>query len=217
MDKTQIITLLSYLSAASIVVPLIVSITKHRTFSTVLKVLFLYVILCTIIEIVSIILAQYDIYNLFLSHTLTFLEFSIFTFIFFNILKINERKTLLITIILTFLLICLIDLEFISGYKKINEFSRNVECFTLITFAILYFKNFIQQTEYQNPLKLFSFWFSTATIIYFSGSFFLFIFSNNILDKSPATFLALFTIHSVFNITFNILLAVSFTKKPLVT
>lgn len=213
MDKIQIITYLSYLSSASILVPLIVSLIKYRTFSTTLKVLSLYIVISFVIETISLILVKNDMYNLFLSHILTFLEFSIFTFIFFDLLNIRKRKLLLTAILSAFLIICLVDVMFISGYMKMNELSRNVECFSLITFAIFYFKTFIQQTEYQNPLKLFSFWFSTASIIYFSGSFFLFIFSNSILDTSPATFLALFTIHSLFNITFNTLLAISFTKK----
>jgi len=209
-------TFLNYfnrLSSYSAVIPLIIGIFYIRTFNLVLKVLFCYLFFSFLFEIYTIYLIQLNQYNLFSYYLFSVVEFSIFTFIYMTLFRFKQKLSISIIFILIFILVAYIDYNHINGHEHMNELSRNVESIILIIFAILFFRHIILNPLKENLVTSYSFWFNTAIIVYFSGSFFIFLFSNYMLDKSPSTFLAIYAIHSFFNITFNILLAVALTKK----
>lgn len=215
MTNDHLILLIHYVSAGSIVVPIFFSIFKIWSLNQSLKALTLYLIICLIIEFVSDVLWYDNINNLWLFHIFTLLEFTCFMYIFFQILKIEHKQKLFSVIILSFLIIFLVDIIFISGHLKMNELARNVEGFTFIVLSILYFKSLMKSNEHQSLLQKFSFWFSSAILLYFSGSLFIFLFSNYLLDSSPETFFGIYAIHSILSIIFNILLAICFTRKSI--
>lgn len=213
MDLEYILYIVLRISSISILIPLVVGILKYRTFKIILKVLFYYIVLATFVEALSIYLSEYKINNLFLSHICVFIEFCIFSFIYLKLLVPKPNKNLLIVAILIFLGVCLIDVIKISGYEKMNELSRNVEGIVMITLALIYFNRLIKGPATISLESQFGFWFNTAIIVYISGIFFLFLFSNKLLNSEPETFYALYSIHAVFLIIFNILLAISLTKR----
>lgn len=203
------------ISSWSIFIPLLVGIVKYRTFKPVLKVLFYYIICSAIVEIISTNLGQHGINNLFLFHLFVVIEFAFLCFIYSRLLEFPTANQLFLIFTGLFTSIALTDVTFISGYKKMNELSRNIENLTLLIFSVTYFIKMLHRAESERLAALFSFWFNTAMIMYLSGSFFIFLFSNYMLDTSPDTFLAVYAIHSVFNIAFHILLAIAFTKKTI--
>ncbi len=213
MDSIHAILILGKCSSFSILIPLLLSLNYIRTFNLSLKVLFIYILLSILVEILTGYLSINNINNLFIYYYFSFLEFVLFVIIYFHILNIYRKKMLMWCIISIFGLICLIDFLLLGGDNKMNELSRNVESVSLITLSIFYFNSLIKNSDGQNLLQQFSFWFNSSIIIYFSGSFFIFLFSNYMLDESPDTFFAIYAIHSIFNIIFNILLAISLTKK----
>lgn len=215
MMLDHFILILIYASSLSICFPFITGLIKFKTFGHSAKVLFLYSNICFLTEILAVITSIISINNFFISYIVTFVEFSLFTIIFFNLLNINAYKKTLWLVLISFLAILLIDLLIINNYQRLNDLSRNTECFALIIFAILYFRKLLSKTEHKNILKLFGFWFSTACIIYFSGTFFFFIFTNYLIKNTPDELYTISMIHSFFNIIFNVLLAISLTKKTL--
>jgi len=151
--------------------------------------------------------------NLFLGQINTIIEFSAFFFMYCYVLEFKDRKLIFWLSSLLFSVFVITDVFFIEGQENVNAISRNSEGIVLIVCSIVYFYKLIVRTEYANILSLPAFWINAGVITYFSGGFFLILFSNYLIENDQLGYLIFFIIHSVFNITFNLLIAVGFFKQ----
>jgi hypothetical protein len=90
-----------------------------------------------------------------------------------------------------------------------NSISRSAECLIMIFLILKLFHQFFKQEEdifiEQSPL----FWVNVGLLIYFSGAFFTFIFSEYILDPREVP---LWRLHNSANFLKNILIAIGLWK-----
>jgi hypothetical protein len=216
MTQKEFILDLSFFSVFTPIIPVVFGTLKIRTFDLNSKVLFFYLFVAFTVEMIGIYFSLNNEYNLFIFYIFSFLEFSFFCFIFMNLLNYPKKYILFSVFTAAFGVLAIIDF-YINGARKMNEISRNTECILLMFFSILYFYKLIKKPIEQSLISTFSFWFCSSVLIYFAGSFFIFLFTNYLLiRKSPETLLGIYAIHSVFNIIFNLLLAVTITRKPYV-
>ena len=105
------------------------------------------------------------------------LEFVLISLLYLSIFKNKQVRAFLIASIFLF--------EFFGIYNYVsspkNQFDfipLVIECF-FFTSVVLYFFYNTMRTNYKIPLyELPSFWFSVGFLVYFSGNFFLFLFSK---------------------------------------
>lgn len=204
----------AYISAVSPFFALITGIIAYKTFSSYLKVLFIYICIACCIEAISF----YTLYlnvenNLFLGQINCAIEFSAFAYMYITLLKIKQPLIVFASLSILFTYFVIMDVFYIEGVLSVNALSKNTEAIILIAFSIIYFYKLITRAEHEHLLKLPAFWMCTGAIIYFSGRFFIILFSNYLIENDTAGYAVFFIIHSIFNLTFNILIAIGFLKQ----
>jgi hypothetical protein len=119
--------------------------------------------------------------------------------------------------ILALLLTMLGYMSFQESWSGMNPVLTTLESFFVIILSLSLFWNLLVQQRIERIAKSPIFWINSALIIYFSGSVFLFIFSEYLVENDPNAFLQIWGLHSIFNITFNVLLTVGFIHSKRAT
>jgi len=142
----------------------------------------------------------------------TLLEYFLLSyFIYFN-LKSKLFKRFIVILSTLFLLFSIFDL-INSKSRSFDSSPTGIACILILSYSIFYLFEKIK-----NPDSLFlystsNFWVIVAFIIFFSGNFFIFIFTQS--NYSDPAFQSVFTIiNSSFNILKNLLFSIAFLIKP---
>lgn len=212
MDLIVVLKTLSYISSASILIPFIIGFKHYRTLKPYLRVLFYYACVAFLIEAFNIYYSIKGQNSLFFSHLCTPIEFSAFLFFYFEVLNVKPKTIIYIPLVLLFSIFVVLDIYYFSGRDKVGVASRNTEALILIVFAIVFFYRIMVKTQYTNILSLPAFWINASVLVYFSGNFFLILFSNYLISISDLSYLVFFTINSIFNFSFNLLLGIGLYK-----
>ena len=204
----SILTISNYITYLTEIIPLIFCITFFKKiYTNTLKVFFIYAITSVIFVTVSLLsLSYYDSFFLYMSSVRIFLvlEFILICFFYKTIFKSARIKKLLTVLPIIFILFCLYN--FLKSSKTEFDFAPLViECL-FFTVVILYY--FYERIMYNFTIPLYqlpSFWISVAFLIYFSGNFFLFLFSK-VIENDPGFANQYTLIYSSITIIKNILL-----------
>ena len=142
----------------------------------------------------------------------TIVEFTLVALFLKTVIKsVKVKKGIQISIFL-FVIYAIIDL-YISKSVSFDSIPSGVSCILTLLFSIYYL---YEQIRDPNNLFLYSsphFWIVVGLIIYFSGTFFVYIFSQSNYDNPE--FKASFTvINASFIILRNLLFSIAFIIKP---
>lgn len=157
-------------------VPLILILVNFKKVPRGLKIIFWYLFIWLIIMVISNLLADRGIHNLFLYHLITIVTF-FFTCIFFYSLKMSKlfNKVVLIVLLLGLCFI-IIDNIFI---ESMEEFDTNATLFTstaTILFSITYFALLLTRDDPVIANSIYSFWIISGFFIYSAGTFVIYFF-----------------------------------------
>lgn len=171
-----------------------------------LKVFFVYQTVEIICLSVSLFTLNYMAWNNYLLSVRIFLmlEFILISFLYLSIFQNKKVRSILLGSILFFEIFCAYD--YLSSPKAQFDFIPLViECFFFTTIILYFFYN-TMRNNYKTPLyELPTFWISVGFLFYFSGNFFLFLFSK-ITVPSPDFREQYILIYSFMTITKNLLL-----------
>ena len=197
----KFIELLVYIAIGSSFIPAALGILNFQKQQKALKILSAFVVLCAVTEIVNlIIVVKFEISNLPLHHFYTVVEFSVALIISSIILYPSKNARIIYCmIIVSVLSILLVDLAFFESLDMLNSIPRVIEGLTMIAISVLFFYKVFVATELVDILKYPYFWLFTGWLVYFSGTFFLFVYSykTGMTITYPA-------IHSVLYIILNL-------------
>lgn len=149
---------------------------------------------------------------IFLLYAFTVVEYSFVCYFIYIILPSNSIKKLVPFVWIGFILFAIIDILYISTNREFDSFTIGIESIIIFTLCISYL---ITQLKSSNSLIIytsFNFWVVITFLIYFCGTFFLYILTQN-LGGQPAFQRQYFIINISFNILKNILLCVAMTMK----
>lgn len=142
----------------------------------------------------------------------TIFEYSLVSLFLFKIIQNATFRKFITFASLAFLSFSIFDL-ISSRSKYFDSIATGISCILILVYSIFYL---FEQIKSPNSLFLYStpnFWIVVAFIVFFSGTFFIFIFSQNNYDNPE--FKATFSIiNSIFNIIKNLLIAIAFIIKP---
>jgi len=163
----------------SILIPIAAAI-YTREINGVLKTIFIYILFAGIINIIAAFMAFNYINNLPLLHIYTILEL-VLLLRFFSRILINKEVLKVINIIKwVFPLMCIINFSFFESIYTFNSYTRPLEAIIIIVLCMMHIKD-SEELFSQNANKIkYEIWISIGLLIYFSGSFFQFTFSNYI-------------------------------------
>jgi len=201
---------LSYTSAYSACIPLIVGFIFKKRLKPNFTVLLYLVFVGLFTEITAIFYHKYFYYNnLVVSRFFTVAEFVILSIFFIKTLSPSKTALFIKVFIFVFLGVTLLDL-YVHGIEAPDNFASSTESILLMVYSLFTFFYIMQNPVYANILSDPLFWFNTAILVYFSGTFFFFIFNGYIVSNN--IHLGIFAINAVLNIIFNLLLATGFWK-----
>ena len=85
--------------------------------------------------------------------------------------------------------------------------------FTCIFYAISGFYTLLKKQQVVFLDRSAFFWVNVAFLVYCCGNFFIFLFSEYLIQKDKEMSIKLWIFHNILNIIFSILIAISFSKK----
>lgn len=159
---------------------------------------FLYV--KTITEALGFILNQLGINN-FLGYNLyTIFAFVLFGWIYLRTIQNSFAKKLLFGVITLYVLFATWNLLFYEGTSEFNQFSLTVEGICFIAISLYYFYELLMRVDTKHITRDAMFWLNANILFYFSGTLFIFGFSNYMMEHALTEWhLINPTINSLFN------------------
>lgn len=149
-------------------------------------------------------LSENVVNNMFILHLHTPLEFVCVGIMYYYFLAGSWTKRIVVIVIPAFVLFCLINALFIQDIDEVNSIPRGLESPMLIIGSLTLYNQMLKRLETiileRDPV----FWMNSGILLYFAGTFFLSIFSSQILKLENAQY---WIIHSILNIMFNIFMS----------
>jgi hypothetical protein len=195
----------------AIIIPLGIALYKYGNLPGAYKILTWYLVIAGITNFTANILATRNINNLPLLHIYTALEFLVLSVFYRSVLKDSLVTKLILPVLVLFVIFCVVNALFFQTIFLYNSYSRSLSAFILVVYAIVYFKQRLDQghsiSKHNRPLL----WINSALLIYFGGSFFLFISSNLILANITMNAM-LWDIHASLVFVMYILFTIGFSN-----
>ena len=215
VNHKSVYLLLANISSISFVLPIVFfMVFKRHSREKSLWVVFFYAVYCMFSEGFTFYLhihkSQETPYFLFAIFTL--LEYSCFSLFYIYSTQRTSVKRLVIVLWILFSAFCLIDYFFINKMNDFDSVTTGVESILIIILCIYYL---VIQIRGNYTLTLYStsnFWIIITFLIYLSGTFFLYIMAENMI-QDLAFREQYIVINSSFNIIKNILLSVAMLMK----
>ncbi len=166
---------------ASIIIPLVPAVVKYRTLPKGMKAISLYLILAAATNIIGNLVARYRINNMPVMHVYTLLEFVLLMLFYREMFDEKGGRMYVNALIPMFVLLCLVNVLFFQDIHTYNTYTKSVEAVVVITLAIAYFKKTLDRSDHQpgGPDSLI--YVNSGLLLYFAGSFILFIIPNMII------------------------------------
>lgn len=205
--------ILSYVSAYFSMIPLIIGCYRYRFLKGNEKIILLLVFFATLTEFVNLFYEYLLISrNISLINIYFIVEALTISFFYFRFFEAKNFK--LLTVIAGILFLVVSVQQIISHDKDMmNHVSVTLESVMVTLFSILTFHQLLQKSSYSNILHAPVFWINSAFLFYFTGNFFLHLFSGYLLTHSLHGFHELWGLwHSLVNISFLILISIGFWK-----
>lgn len=149
--------------------------------------------------------------NLFLGHLHTVLEFA-FLLNTYRLYFAKNKTTAWIwwTGIGLFGILAFANILLLQDLWMYNTYIKILESLVFIGLALAYYFQLAREMKVLQLEKEPMFWISTASIIYFSGSFFIHMYSNYMLYYSVYLGIKIWFIHAIFFILFHLLVSMAF-------
>ena len=214
LNITAILKILLYTGIFSTLLPLVFFLLfKKNNKEKELRVILFYIIYCIINEALNYYLQSIKSSNVVLVFSsFTVIEYSFFCYFIFLILPKKLIKKSIPFIWIAFLLFAAIDFFYINKTEKFDSFASGIESIIIILLCIYYLFSQVKISSNLLLYSTFNFWVIIAFLIYFSGTFFLYIMTENMWEDKAFRKLY-FVINISFNILKNILLCVAMCMK----
>lgn len=207
-------SLITYISNFSDLLPLAFFLLfKKNNKEKSLRVIFYYVLYCIINEAIGYYFYEIRFKNIFIVFAVyTVVEFSFFCLFYYYAMPSGAIKKAVLPIWSLFFTFSCIDFFLINQMNAFDSITSGVESIFIILLCIYYLA---VQLKGSNNLFVYStsnFWIVITFLIYLSGTFFLYIMTENMI-KDRAFRIQYLIINSSFNILKNVLLSIAMLMK----
>ena len=148
--------------------------------------------------------------NLFLMHLYVPLKFILFTGAYRHFLKGFVSTRILVWVVVLFIGYNIFNTMFIQSITEYNSYPRALGSFLISIYAILWYLKTLTNMEMRRLRDEPVVWFNTGVLIYFAGSFFVFILSNQVLFQSVQLSKQVWLVSSTLMFIFYQIIAYSF-------
>lgn len=200
---------------------LIMAVTKRKGFSYQVKIIYFYLIGATVFEMIawSIIVLPFKIHqNHWVHNTFNIFEYSCLCFYFYHTINNKKIKEFIKFIsIAGFILILGITFKHFEKINIIDTLSSSIGMIIIICFVLLHFYEILYTDKTENLLTYTIFWISSGILIYFTGYFFVNLFSDLLLFDKINVPIWYYSIYYILLIFFRIFLTMGlwFSTAPI--
>jgi hypothetical protein len=214
MEDLRLFRITEIISSCSILIPCITALISFRAIKNSSRAIAVLIICGLITEFINIVHMLHDTNNQWIVRAYTLMEtisICVFYFLFF---KTSFKSVYILLIIPVFIIVFVLDF-IANGIDSFDNYSTSLESIMFCALALWSFYYVIHNSIITNLIQSDFFWFNTGFLVYFGGNLVIFVF-NNYLMKETNSHLAIWTIHSILNIIYNIVLAIGFwkTRRP---
>jgi hypothetical protein len=177
---------LTYIVPGSILIPLIVFAVRYPYTGVAERLIGLYLVVSSLINLAALFLSTHNSSNLWLLHIYTAAEAVLLLLFFRRILTSKTLRRLVAVLVVLFPMACLLNAIYFQSASLFNTYTRPVEALFCIGLCAAYWleDDGHKDTRWAaNSLN----WIVTAILIYFASSFLLFLFSNALLKASATS------------------------------
>ncbi len=211
---TTILKTLLYSGIFSTLLPLVFFLLfKRNNKKNSLRVILFYILYCIVNEGMSFYLQNIRSPNFrYLLYAFTMVEYSFFCYFIYLVLTKNKTRKTIAFIWIGFLLFAFIDLFYVNKGKGFDSFTSGIESIIILLLCAYYLFSQIRGSNSLLIYSTFEFWVVITFLIYFSGTFFLYLMTDKM--KENLNFRQLYFIINIsFNILKNILLSIAMTMR----
>lgn len=149
--------------------------------------------------------------NLLLIRMVTIFEFIFLSIFYYKVIKVNSLKKYYYVAFSLLLLISSYDI-YKNGFFSSDSITVTYTFILLIIQSLATFYMLTQRLTHLNITCSPIFWVNTGVLIYFSGTFFLFLFNDYILKFYPKVQIQLWIINSIVNVFYNTFFSIGYWK-----
>lgn len=210
-------TILTYLAIGSGLLPLFAALAFFSKRKRALLGVYLHILLCFVVDVAA---TSHYIFklgnNLYLVHIFTLLETFLIGLIYKQYMGSKLPGIWVWGGVLAVWATELAQNPFGPYLFEMNSYARSLSALFIIGLVVYYFYRLLIDLEERHLLRVPMFWFSTAFLFYFSGNLILFLFSGQLIKTvSAVDGVQMFVIHSILQITKNILLSIGLWQTRL--
>ncbi len=143
-------------------------------------------------------------------HIYILAEFLIFSKVFYIMLKPKKSMTRAWIILAgSFTFIWVLNVFIGEGWWGFPDYIHALEAVIILSFVFKWFMKMLRERKILHPEKTFEFWMCAGLLIYFTGSFLLFLFPKFLIKTGPEIFDAIWEVTSILIILLYILYTVA--------
>lgn len=215
----MLLRILILLADVTIILPLIIAFINRHYLARELKILSIYTLTIFIRNIIGLfynyLYLKYKIYvyTVFYYNLHNIIGFYIIAYLYILLLKDVFYKRLIYGFSALFSIFSVLDILNGTLYLYTPEFNKYSYLISGILIAILSFIHLykiLQQLQTENILTFSYFWLSASFLLYFSCTFYIYLFSKNILSDKKVNPMLLWQIDTIFSVIFAIMLCFVF-------
>ena len=214
INLTTILKILAFSGILSHLLPLVFFLIFKRKYKEKkLWVIFFYILYCFLND-VFFILFQFIHSSLgeYVLPAFTIIEFSFLSYFFFLLFAQKTLRSAVKITWIVFTVFAFIDYFIINKMQTVDSFTVGIESLIIIIFSIYYLYNNLKDSINFSIYSSFDFWIVITLLIYFSGTFFIYLLAES--NKFNLEFRKVYLIlNSSFNIIKNVLLATAMCMK----
>lgn len=198
----------------SILIPIGVAASKRKYADRALKIIWYYLLLDSVVNVLAVVLANHEINNLPVLHVFTIFEFVLMSYFYLSVLKEETAGRIIKYLLILFPVFCILNFLFFQSIYQFNTYARPVEALIIMGCSLAYFgqSNDAETRWLLNPIN----WINTGILLYFSGALFIFSFSNltvnELSEKYHAINILMWNIHATLLLIMYLLIAFGFSK-----
>ncbi|MEM7087198.1 MAG: hypothetical protein AAF489_13505 [Bacteroidota bacterium] len=102
-----------------------------------------------------------------------------------------------------------------EGWRNYPDYIHALEALIILTLVFKWFLKMLREKTITRPQKTFEFWLCTGLLVFFSGNFLLFLFSEFLLTIEMSAYYAIWKLHIILNLVLYLIytLALSLLEK----
>jgi hypothetical protein len=209
------IHLINYISAASILLPVGVALSRLGRYRRPLNLLVAFFLFTALVELTFLVTCQLKWKNVPLVHLYTVVEIAVLSTFYYHTFSKPRLKKGIALVAMSLITFSILNSAFGQGIWRFNTFSRTLESYWFITLSLMYCYWLLSTQAFIHVDKHPAFWVNIAILFSFSGRVFLFMLQNAIVqDPKPDYIFYWALIQMVVNVMAHVLYTVGLLCKP---